>query len=169
MKIFIYCFFNFLDKFNFNYHVAHHSDSRPFSCDFPGCYSYNAYKTRADLRQHQKSHEKLMGITFVCTECGLNFDSSTKLNIHKRESHYYRDSQTWCDLCKRDFVCYKKHYQVVHEGKIKRLKYICDYDGKSFDSIYNVTRHIEGVHLKVKRFNCDQCSKRFFEASGLRK
>lgn len=152
------------DKFNFNYHVAHHFDARPFTCDFDGC--PNSYKTKADLRQHQKSHEKAMGLNFFCTDCGANFDSSTKLNVHMRESHYSKGTTSWCELCKRHFANYRSHYVVVHE---KRRPFSCDIDGKSFSKMHGLVRHIEAVHLKMTPFPCTKCKKKFKEASALKK
>lgn len=151
------------DKFNFNYHVAHHFDARPFICQFPGC--TNSYKTKADLSQHNKSHEKALGLKFACEECNVFFDSSTKLNVHKREQHSSKGG-FWCEICSRNFANLRSHHLIVHT----RLRpFVCDLDGKSFAKMHGLNRHIEAVHLGLTPFPCKQCTKKFKEASGLKK
>lgn len=157
-------FLCFLDKFNFNYHVAHHFDARPFACEFPGC--LNAYKTKADLSQHQKSHEKALGLSFECRMCSMSFESSTKLNVHKRETHFSKGTSTWCELCCRDFTNLTSHRDIVH---LKIRNFVCDLDGKRFGKMNGLVRHIQAVHLGITPFSCPQCSKKFKERSALKK
>lgn len=154
-----------LGLFNFNYHVQHHSDERPFQCELTGC--PNRYKTKADLRQHMKSHEKSLGLTFACVECNLEFESSTKLNVHKRDYHFSNlKGKTWCDQCNRNFSSLKNHVRTVHD----RIRpFTCDIDGKSFSKMHGLTRHIETVHLNLSPFPCESCGKFFKEAASLRK
>lgn len=110
-----------LDIFNFKYHMAHHSDERPFQCDFPGC--SNAYKTKADLRQHQKSHEKQLGATFSCAQCSLTFDSSTKLNVHNRQFHISKSRRrTKCDMCSKSFLDLAEHKRKAHATRPDDLR-----------------------------------------------
>lgn len=156
--------FLFLEKFNFNYHVAHHFDDRPFICDFPGC--CNSYKTNADLNQHQKTHEKALGITFVCNKCQESFDSSKKLNVHKRETHYTKFANSWCEICCREFTSLSSHHDIVH---LKLRPYTCDLDGKRFGKMNGLVRHIKTVHLQLAPFPCLKCDKKFKEKSSLKK
>lgn len=153
-----------LGKFNYDYHYAHHFDDRPFLCTMEGCSS--AYKTKADLRQHEKSHEKALGIQFICGECQMVFDSSTKLNVHKRDYHTSKETSKWCELCERTFANLRNHRKTVHEN-IRRFS--CDFDGKRFSRMTGLTRHIETVHLKLSPYPCTQCDKRFKEAGALKK
>lgn len=117
--------------------------------------------------QHQKNHEKALGLKFICFECnGLYFESSTKLNVHKREHHFAKGGSSWCQLCNREFTNLRKHEQVVHE----RIRpFSCDIDGKGFAKMHGLIRHIEAVHLNLTPFSCSQCTKKFKEASALRK
>lgn len=158
--------FAILDTFNYNYHLAHHSNARPFPCEFPGC--LNAYKTKADLNQHKKSHEKELGLTFFCFQCDLMFCSSTKLNVHKRECHSSKLSPgyNWCELCKKDFKNIRLHHDFVH---LKLRPFACDACGKRFGRHGGVERHINSVHLNLKPFTCSICDKRFKEDGSLRK
>ena len=154
----------FLAKFNLDYHVAHHFDERPFPCDFPGCTS--AYKTKSDLRQHQKSHERALGLQFICIECNTFFDSSSKLNVHKRDVHSTKESSKLCELCNREFVNLRIHQKIVHD----RLRpYVCDLDGKTFARLYGLNRHIESVHLNITPYTCKMCDKGFKETGALKK
>jgi Zinc finger, C2H2 type len=44
---------------------------------------------------------------------------------------------------------------------MKTLDYICYYDFccKEFNSKYNLKRHINSVHLKIREYQCDICAK----------
>lgn len=155
----------FLERFNFNYHVAHHSDERAFVCDFAGC--LNAYKTTSDLKQHQKTHEKALGLQFFCKQCNKQFDSSTKQNVHLREEHCSKSSHSWCEMCCREFVNLKSHHDIVH---LKIKKYVCDLcEKKRFGKMNGLVRHIKAVHLGVSPYSCNECDKKFKEKSSLKK
>ncbi|CRK98104.1 CLUMA_CG011472, isoform A [Clunio marinus] len=157
------CGKEYKSKFNYNYHVAHHSDERPFECQFSGC--LNAYKTKADLRQHQKCHEKSLGISFDCNICYESFNSSTSLNVHKRDNHP-RLKTSWCDLCGKNFANLNVHHNLVH---LKIKNFVCDFDGKCFGKLSDIARHIQAVHLKLTPYHCKECPKKFKESGALKK
>lgn len=44
---------------------------------------------------------------------------------------------------------------------MKNLGFLCYYDfcGREFNNKYNLKRHINAVHLKIKEFKCEVCEK----------
>lgn len=138
------------------YHLAHHFEDRPFSCPFPGC--SNAYKTKSDLKQHQKKHEKQLGLKFTCSECQKIFTSSKDLNVHRRQCSSSKKIMSRCNLCKRNFKNFEKHQREVHG---KTFKFACDFDGITFKKKNGLLKHIEDVHLRLMRCHCAPCNKSF--------
>ena len=57
-------FFVLSDVSNYHYHMAHHGNDRNFLCtECP-----KSYKTKVDLLQHERSHDKLKS-RFQCDKC----------------------------------------------------------------------------------------------------
>jgi len=57
-------------------HLAHHSEYRPFICNFPGC--DKRFKTTMNLFQHKCFHDPKL----ICQNCGLKFPNRQILTKH---------------------------------------------------------------------------------------
>ncbi|XP_070498841.1 zinc finger protein 62-like [Chironomus tepperi] len=151
------CFKKFTNLSNFKYHLSHHSDERNFICD--EC--PKSYKTKIDLLQHKRVHEKIKE-PLSCEICHEKFSFRSKYNSHLR-THTIKGPLN-CELCGKMFVNLRSHIQQVHQ-KIRNHKCsICD---KEFGKRSGLVRHIMTVHEKMKCWTCDVCEKSFGEKTQL--
>lgn len=91
----------------------------------------------------------------ICSECGKQFDSEAKMNLHRKESH----ECIWhCDKCDKGFAYlsrFKRHMEV-HEEYPKKV-YQCDHCGKEFQR-----RTLLISHLRTHGFRCTDCTNKYF-------
>jgi KRAB domain-containing zinc finger protein len=73
-------------------------------------------------------------VTNQCSTCGQIFDNLYKLQFHER----------------------KKHNDGTREKN-----FICDHCNKRFAEKSYISRHMETMHFKVLRFQCQLCQKYF--------
>lgn len=118
-------------------------------------------KTRIDLLQHQRIHDKQRE-PFRCVECGQLFYTRSNFNTHVK-THVARGPQN-CDICNKLFVSLRSHVQQVHQ---KLRTYICHLCTKSFGKKSGLDRHILTVHEKMRNYYCDLCQKSFGEKAQL--
>lgn len=102
-----------------------------------------------------------------CDLCNLEFHSESKLNMHIKKEH----GNTTCNLCSQKFknaVTLKNHIRNIHE-RTEDISAICEHCPASFKSFFSLKQHQESVHKDNKSFPCHMCSKRFINASQLRR
>ncbi|CRK99782.1 CLUMA_CG013090, isoform A [Clunio marinus] len=151
------CFKAFTNLSNYKYHLAHHSNERPWLCnECP-----KNYKTKIDLLQHQRVHDKARD-PFHCETCGQYFRTRSNFNTHLR-THSVRGPQK-CTICDKTFVNLRSHIQMVHQ---KIRQHICSICSKAFGKKSGLDRHIITVHEKMKCWACDLCEKSFGEKAQL--
>lgn len=158
MEVCKICSKAFTNLSNFKYHLAHHSNERPWLCnECP-----KNYKTKIDLLQHQRIHEKSRD-PFQCQHCPLLFKTRSNYATHLR-THVVKGPQP-CELCDgKLFVNLKSHIAMVHQ-KIRSHK--CTICQKSFGKKSGLDRHVHTVHERLKCFSCDLCEKSFGEKAQL--
>lgn len=92
-----------------------------------------------------------------CARCDITFTCIADLAAHRQEQH----SQTRVIICP---VCSKKMsakaYRSHKEIHCTKLKYCCEYCGKSFSSSSNFNRHMF-IHFDMKPHVCDICGRGF--------
>jgi hypothetical protein len=125
----------------------------------------NPFYTEQKLKEHVEIvHEgKKIPYNFnnridACAECGENFSSKSRLNLHMISVHVHK-----CPLCDRYFKDkdqLKVHVEIVHEGK-KPYAYACLICDLRFSTQHSMTSHINAVHEKVKTANCVFCNRSF--------
>ncbi|XP_022053212.2 zinc finger protein 777-like [Acanthochromis polyacanthus] len=94
-----------------------------------------------------------------CGECGRILSSSAALESHVGLHTGRRPFS--CTLCGKSFPdvkSYKRHGRVHRNGRI----HICQQCGKGFVYRFGLTKHVQMVHSKIKRFICQICNKGFF-------
>ena len=118
-------------------------------------------KTRIDLLQHQRVHDKQRE-PFRCLDCGQIFRTRSNFNTHLR-THTVKGPQH-CDICDKLFVNLRSHVQQVHQKLRTHTCHLCD---KPFGKKSGLDRHILTVHEKMRNYYCDLCQKSFGEKAQL--
>ncbi|XP_058800089.1 zinc finger protein draculin-like isoform X2 [Phymastichus coffea] len=152
------------------------------------------YEQEVDLIKHMRlDHEtKATATRYECDTCGRSYLSKLKLLkhvlLHERrtlcksmlqaeeqviESSKVFDRQTH----KLKFICQLEDCNAVLKSRRGFLRHmrvhedrrpiICEHCGKCYRIEDDLKRHIDDVHRKIKRYECDICN-RFFAAKGTR-
>lgn len=94
-----------------------------------------------------------------CGVCGRVFSSSAALESHV--SLHKLNQPFSCSLCGKSFpdsAALKRHGRVHRNGRI----HVCHQCGKGFVYKFGLSKHLEMVHDKIKRYICQTCNKKFF-------
>ena len=98
------------------------------------------FKNKKQRKSHQRNPKNLS--VYYCEECDFNTTSNMELRIHHSNIHkniYFRFT---CIFCSKTF-------------KYLRSKHLnADFD--------DLTVHIKSEHLKLYRYSCDKCPKKFY-------
>jgi len=108
--------------------------------------------------------------TVVCDECGGNFMNIFALRHHVKRVHR-GEKKAECPHCPgKMFYCtslMKRHLRQVHQIQVAGKNYICQKCNRHFQGQYQLDRHIQVVHLKIKPFKCKLCNTFFSKAFNL--
>lgn len=119
------------------------------------------FPSRQELRQHLLTHKQKKD-SFLCSLCGLSFQSSTEYSEHKK-SH---PSQTFmCDICGKSFhkMFLLNVHRRTHTGE---TPYKCDLCDMAFISNGKLRLHkIKNHDPDGKRYQCELCGMRFMTVS----
>ncbi|KAG5683960.1 hypothetical protein PVAND_013215 [Polypedilum vanderplanki] len=103
------------------------------------------------------------------------------------ESTEIKETQFFCDTCKKDFKSknnLKVHVSRTHlKKKFKKsstphkfdaknqqqCEFLCSECGINFKRLSCLKRHFNIIHLKIKRYQCDNCSYRCYKKESIRK
>lgn len=127
--------------------------------------------------------------SFFCDVCNKGYTRKYDMEIHRNKLHpdepipgdniqknqreenkcFYRKCSVVedngetiykCDICDRSFT--EKYnllrHRTIHTGD---KSYCCQYCGKSFRVTSGLIRHINDCHLKIKKIQCELCSRKF--------
>lgn len=98
----------------------------------------------------------------TCPICFKLFKYAKDINPHIKRMHLKQKNQK-CQFCnyeafsKTDIKRHQKAHHLPAETNPKDLR-ICPHCGKSMRGTNKLNYHIKIKHLKVTRYNCDQCS-----------
>lgn len=126
--------------------LVHHSDEKPFKCDFPDCNA--AFSDSRILSDHQNIHLKLK--PYKCEFCSEAFRSGANLRLHRvrhTDPNRYR-----CNDCQTSFVtkqALQKHLRRHTEDPEIR-PFACDFPGcnSTFKQKDHVRNHVRRTHEK---------------------
>lgn len=94
--------------------------------------------------------------------------------IEENESHRKAQLSIVCAFCDVSVATRKQmkiHLKIEHSSVAEELQlYKCTYEGcsKVFSRLPNCKKHIDGVHLNLRKFRCEVCKFKFKTASSLK-
>ena len=106
----------------------------------------------------------------VCNECGVvHLDGVHLKDKPEFESHFVNGQLV---LVKKEILnnsASKSGGKIRTKSKGGAGKNICEKCGKPCDSPFQLDRHVEAVHLKLKPYKCNQCNFASAHPSNLKK
>lgn len=150
--------------------MIHHSNEKPFKCDFPNCSA--AFSDGRILNDHKNIHLKIK--PYKCEYCCESFRSGANLRLH-RVRHTDPDRYR-CDQCQTNFVtkqALQKHNRKHTEDPENR-PYACEHPGcnSTFKQKDHIRNHIRRTHEKTEEvFPCtmENCTKVYDRKDALGK
>ncbi|KAL9705882.1 hypothetical protein quinque_009400 [Culex quinquefasciatus] len=121
-----------------NNHKRVHITERKFVCDICG----GKFKSNAELRLHNKSHEEPQ---LMCSSCGARFRKRSHLQVHLKV-HDANAYEFTCHICQKQFkhkFTLKEHL-TIHTGE-RVLKYACPHCSKKFPRNRDLQTHLRKV------------------------
>lgn len=142
-------------------HLKNISKDETFYCDQCNHRSHSKYLLQSHIRRvHVKVNEH------QCDECAKKFFCSSDLKQHIENVHGDRNHA--CPACGKAFGSKRilqKHVKIQHKhGK----KYACDFCSLAYTSA-NTLRYHRNYHLGNYEFQCEKCSKEFFNPRELKR
>ncbi|CAG2116005.1 unnamed protein product, partial [Medioppia subpectinata] len=120
---------------------------KPFACDYKDCH-FRAVN-QSILDSHREYH-KSVDLQYSCDydDCHMRFAAERSLTIHRRTSGHFVDNDI-----------------LATPGP----PYGCQWPDctKTFNTMWKLKRHVDGVHTNVRPFECHDCPKRFLSNSDL--
>ena len=114
-------------------------------------------KTNRESKRREKERKKLMGIQFICKECGKAYREKRTQELC--ESRHRQEFQLICSDCGKGFNqkdVLEKHLLTHTENK----PFKCPSCGKRFRTKTNLSQHLT-VHSGETPYECQKCHKRF--------
>jgi DNA-directed RNA polymerase subunit RPC12/RpoP len=104
----------------------------------------NIFKCEKTLRQHKCKAEE----NYKCDECESSFASYSEFTDHRMNNH----KNVVCNICGSEIHLknIRRHMKTLHDGQTPS-KYAFDHKHKH--------------DKKINRYNCEECSKQFFDKS----
>ncbi|XP_078593994.1 uncharacterized protein LOC144871909 [Branchiostoma floridae x Branchiostoma japonicum] len=146
-----------------NYHLKKH---KKVECIFKCKFCPGEFFTDRQLRQHTDKHIYQDGV-ITCPLCDCPMRKTRVLSKHLVKVHQRFPYQ--CPVCQKEMM-YRKGYEdhlathkgdIVLEARLEILTSECDICGKYFAGQNLMKRHKEQVHMNVRKFKCNVCSKDF--------
>ena len=124
-----------------------------------------------ELGEHRQSaHSIFSNLHFPCPDCGRSFATEFELHRHCLLDHTGIDNNKLfhCSYCEEVF---QLQYQCQeHEGSAHDIHHFrCSIEdcAQHFPSRYELAIHIARHHLKMKRFKCRDCGKKFSDLEAV--
>lgn len=123
------------------------------------------------LNEKSRVKSNSTGSAFLCTHCFKSFDTRAKCSYHMKTKHENKQPQNdmksfTCDRCGTKFK-HKSH--VINHLNVVHLRikrYQCNVCGFAMYSKTHHTTHMK-THLNIKEFKCEQCGKDFGRKEAL--
>jgi uncharacterized Zn-finger protein len=119
------------------------------------------FQTSTKLNIHKRIHSKHR--PFACDQCQMYFSRKDNLSRHKKVHSGEKPFQ--CDVCQKKFaeIFHLKRHKIIHSGE---KSYHCDLCDKKFARPDDLTVH-KRIHTGEKPFQCGSCNVKFSHSSNL--
>merc|ERR1719186_351192 len=115
------------------------------------------FNMSSQLEVHKKFHSK--DRPYKCTECDKEYKTRFNLNEHMRDRH---SGEHTCPECGKVFASKRNMQQhVKNVCTVEEGKFKCTECGESFKFSQNLKTHIKVVHEGLRPFICDVCGSDF--------
>lgn len=152
-------------------------DTIIYSC--PYCEEKFSMKKRI-LHHMRKAHNITSDSPFVCVKCNKVFRRRDNLDRHNESYHPTLNDQEeankilsgaeikingeiayHCEVCKRN-ISNPNRFISHYRGHYSENKFTCDLCGKQAKTQHQLNTHIKNIHLNIRNYKCDICSKSFY-------
>ena len=136
-----------------------HEESKNIECNECG----KIFRNKHYLNSHQNAVHRSK-IKIICDDCGNSFSSKDAYKLHyiskhsdvtDQAKHTHKCPYPNCDYSTLQKYDVKKHVKRVHIKE--KGKHLCSLCPKIFHTKSSLEEHINGVHLNIKPFKCDNC------------
>ncbi|XP_058058914.1 zinc finger protein ZFP2-like [Anopheles bellator] len=162
-------------------HELIHSDDMPFKCPFCSrCFNH-----ASNFEKHKMRHMRDQFKELPCKECNTKFTNVVDWKRHMHE-HFPKDGRYWTkyETLPKELL-YANSYPrtCVEPGcsyyaprldlmwlhyRMHYKMFECNHCRQRFSNNYTLERHIEVVHLNVRKHECTICGKRYAYGHKLR-
>lgn len=156
----------FKKKTYLTYHKKFHTGRRDFKCDICA----KAFITESCLQRHKSTHPYVLidsstaddtNRTYECFLCKNPCISQVDCMQHISDTH---TKSPWLKCIHCGYRCIFKVHLVKHALACCGEDCVCNFCGQMFVSKVALQEHIE---MQEKRFQCDECGKRFVKLWAL--
>lgn len=143
------------------------TSEKPFACNIDGC--NRAYKTKGNLKTHQKIHSGQFSFYCDYEGCDKGFVSAYSFKVHYRHHTGERPYSCDSDGCEKTFnTLYRlRAHQRLHKGNL----FDCYFENceKGFTTRSDLTKHIR-IHTQERPFQCTEgdCKQTFLASHHLK-
>ncbi|CAG2257128.1 KRAB [Mytilus edulis] len=146
------------------YHAKWHTGVKDVECP----YCDMKFLVHKNLRKHMNKHHpglisKRRKKTNYCEICDSIFTRKDRLEYHMLEKHPANNPDRECRICgqkfETDMDCTEHSNAHADMKKVPVAK--CPHCPLYCSSKNNLKRHVDRVHLNIKKYLCNECGKRF--------
>ncbi len=111
--------------------------------------SYSDEDHQEELVSRPNRGRKRKREAFYCEQCAYKTDSQDRLDNHREKKHPTSGEIIKCSYCDEEIVARKMEQHLYAKHKDVKL-HICDQCPFKTNSLTNLTKHIDNMHLAIK-------------------
>lgn len=123
--------------------------------------SSNGMSTFESVTVKQESPENIVDEISDDDNDYLQYNEQEEENLTEYPQDTTDDFESYFEKESNELVEVQEPIPIIPKVKIKIMKF-CTLCPKTFSDNYKLRRHVEGVHQKLKNFECVPCQKKFY-------